>query len=166
MKIEELKSLPSLNIPYFSLRFAKDKNEDIRVFDELRKKFVVLTPEEFVRQNFIHWLIDQYGYSSSHMMNEVEIKLNNTRKRCDTVVYDRNCAPLMVLEYKAPNVEISQDTFDQVIRYNLVLKAKYLIVSNGIRHYCCVINYQKGSYNFIPIIPHYEDLQRDSLSMN
>lgn len=158
MKEKDLKSLPPLTIPYFPLHLAKAKNgEDLEVFDILRKKYVVLTPEEFVRQNFIGWLIKHKGYPQSLMANEVEINLNDTRKRCDTLVYGNECKPLMVIEYKAPEVEITQSTFDQIVRYNMELKAKYLVVSNGRNHYCCVVDYKTGSYNFIPVIPEYRD---------
>ena len=155
MKEKDLKNLPSLAIPYADLRLAKDSDENLKVFDPTRKKFVNLTPEEFVRQNFIHWLTGHLGYPLSLMGNEVEICLNDTKKRCDTVVYDKKGNPLMIIEYKAPNVEITQDTFDQVVRYNMELKAKYLVVSNGRNNYCCVIDYINGTYNFIRLIPDY-----------
>lgn len=157
MKQQDLYQFPSLAIPYAHLKLAKDKEENLKVYDILRKKFVALTPEEFVRQNFIHWLTDNLHYPISLMANEVEIKLNNTRKRCDTVVFGKDCLPLMIIEYKAPDVEISQITFDQIIKYNRELKAKYLIVSNGVRHYCCVIDYRNDSYHFIPRIPDYAE---------
>lgn len=155
MKESELTSLPTLSISYAPLKISKDPEGELRVFDPLRKKNVILTPEEFVRQNFIHYLSQQFGYPLSLMANEVEINLNNTRKRCDTVVYDRDCKPLIIVEYKAPKVEITQDTFDQIVRYNRELRAKYLIVTNGIRIFCCIMDYQRGTYNFVRHIPHY-----------
>lgn len=157
MKEQELKTLRPLSIPYASLRLAKDEKDNLKVFDPLRKKFVALTPEEFVRQNFVGWLTTHFGYPASLMANEVEIELNGTKKRCDTVVYGRQCQPLMIIEYKAPDVEITQNTFDQIVRYNRELKARYLIVSNGRNHYCCVIDYERDSYNFIRLIPQYNE---------
>lgn len=155
MKQNEFVNLPPLSIPYADLKIAKDNEENLKVFDVLRKKYVNLTPEEFVRQNMVHWLSSDLHYPMSLMANEVEINLNNTRKRCDTVVYGSDCKPLMILEYKAPDIEITQETFDQIVRYNRILKAKYLVVSNGRRQYCCVIDYSKDTYHFIPKIPDY-----------
>ena len=157
MTEKDLQNFPPLAVPLASLRIAKEEDGSLMVFDILRKKMVALTPEEFVRQNFIHWLISHRGYPSSHMANEVEIKLNDTRKRCDTVIYGHDLNPLMIIEYKAPDVEITQATFDQIVRYNMMLKAKYLVVSNGKNHYCCKIDYLHNSYNFVRLIPEYRD---------
>lgn len=158
MKEQDLKSLKTLAIPYADLRLAKDEEGNLKVYDILRKKYVSLTPEEFVRQNFVHWLISAHGYPASLMANEVEIRLNDTRKRCDTVIYGRECQPIMIIEYKAPDVEITQNTFDQIVRYNRELKAKYLVVSNGRANYCCVIDYVRDTYNFIRLIPEYKNI--------
>lgn len=157
MKEEELKALPPLSFPYSQLKLVKDGEGNIKVFDQLRNKFMVLTPEEFVRQNFVSWLVKDFGYPRSLMANEVTIKLNDTSKRCDTVVFDRMGKPLMIIEYKAPNVEITQSTFDQIVRYNIELKAKYLVVTNGRNNYCCVVDYTRNTYNFIRMIPSFND---------
>lgn len=157
MKETDLRALPLLSFPIAELRIAKDSEDNLRVFDPLRKKFVSLTPEEWVRQNFVAWLISAKGYPASLISNEIEIKLNDTKKRCDTVVFDRTCQPLVIIEYKAPEVEITQNTFDQIVRYNMKLKAKYLIVTNGRKVYCCVIDYAADSYHFIPVIPDYNE---------
>lgn len=151
-------NLPPLNLPEARLRITKDSKGNVRVYDRLRKKDVVLTPEEFVRQHFVEWLLGKLGYPASMVANEIGIEVNGAKKRCDTVVFGRDGNPLMIIEYKAPNVSITQDTFDQIFRYNLKLRAKYLIVSNGIRHYCCVIDYENGTYNFIPKVPDYLSL--------
>ena len=92
------------------------------------------------------------------MANEVLLRLNTTKKRCDTVVYDRSLAPRMILEYKAPHVNITQDVFNQVGRYNLVLRVDYLVVSNGLKHYCCKMDYERQTCDFLPDIPHYTRL--------
>jgi len=137
---------------------VKDSNEAAKVFDPLRKKFVTLTPEEYVRQQFMAWLQDSFHYPRSLMANEIGVNVNGMKKRCDSVVFNRDGSPLLIVEYKAPEVKISQDTFDQIVRYNLVLHARYLIVSNGLNHYCCVIDYQNNTYQFIPSIPDYFEI--------
>lgn len=157
MKESDLTLLPPLSIPLGRLRIVKDEANDLSVFDILRKKYIKLTPEEFVRQNFVHWLIESFHYPSGLMANEIEINLNGTKKRCDTVVFDKNFKPLIIVEYKAPDVEITQATFDQIARYNLKLKAKYLIVSNGRKQYCCILDYDNERYHFIPQIPDYAE---------
>lgn len=126
-----------------------------KVYDPLRDKFVALTPEELVRQQFTSWMRNKFNYPASMMSNEIGIKLNGTQRRCDTVVFGSDGAPLLIVEFKAPNVSITQDTFDQIVRYNMILRAKYLIVSNGMSHFCCVIDYVNNTYHFIPQIPDY-----------
>lgn len=155
MTEQDLRKLPPLSIPVSGLGIMKDESGHLRIYDILRHKYVNLTPEEWVRQNFVNWIINYKGYPKSLIGNEVEVKLNETSKRCDTVVFDRNCKALIIIEYKAPDVEITQATFDQIVRYNMMLKAKYLIVSNGLRQYCCIIDYQRNTYQFIKTVPDY-----------
>lgn len=143
-----------LNLPVTDLRIRKQKNKAY-VFDRLRKQFVRLTPEEFVRQQFVSFLIDYKGYPSGRLANEIEIILGNVRKRCDTVLYDNYLQPLMIIEYKAPSIAISQKTFDQIARYNLTLQVPWLIISNGIRHFCCQLDKEKKEYVFLDEIPEY-----------
>lgn len=144
--------LPPLNLPPANLRLRKE-GKILKVFDPLRKKYVALTPEELVRQHFTAWMTDKLGYPASLMNNEVSIKLNDTSRRCDTVVFRKDGSPSMVVEYKAPTVPISQSVFDQIARYNMVLRSRYLIVSNGLSHYCCQMDYDHDSYRFVPEIP-------------
>lgn len=132
----------------------------LKVFDSLRKKYVVLTPEENVRQHFVNWLTNHLHYPASLMANEIGIELNGTKRRCDTVVFGQDALPMMIVEYKSPSVNITQKVFDQIVRYNMVIRARYLIVSNGMRHYCCVIDYAGNNYHFIPEIPDYLELKR------
>lgn len=146
-----------LNLPSVPLR-KKIDHDGLKVFDVLRDKWVILTPEEMVRQHFTAWLRNSFHYPASLMANEIGIEVNGTRKRCDTVVFRREGTPLLIVEYKAPDVPITQDVFDQIVRYNLQLRAEYLIVSNGINHYCCKIDYRANSYNFLPTIPDYNSL--------
>lgn len=155
MKEEDLSKLPSLRIPFSDLKIRKDENEELKIYDRLRKKEVFLTPEEFVRQQFVEWMISQYGYPAGMMQNEVTIDLNETKKRCDTIAFGRDGNPLIIFEYKAPSIEITQEVFDQIYKYNLALKAKYLVVSNGRNHYCCKLDYINNTYHFIPKIPTY-----------
>lgn len=146
-----------LNLPEYDSKITLRGGKEI-IFDVIRRRYVALTPEEWVRQNFIHFLINHKGYPKSLMANEVCIKLNNTSKRCDTVLYRKDLSAQMVIEYKAPSVEITQEVFNQITRYNMTLKVEYLVVSNGLQHYCCRIDYNTMSYTFLPDIPDFSAL--------
>ena len=146
-----------LNLPPIDKKIIQD-GDKVSIFDVIRRRYVALTPEEWVRQHFVHFLIDEKGFPLSHMSNEVQVKLNGMSRRCDTVLYDKSLQPILIAEYKAPTVDITQKVFDQICRYNIVLHVKYLIVSNGLSHYCCQIDYENGSYTFLPDIPTYEEL--------
>lgn len=147
----------TLNLPAFPI---KVDNRDGRavVFDVIRRRYVALTPEEWVRQHFVHFLLEHKGYPQALLANEVQVQLNGTKKRCDTVLYRRDLTARMIIEYKAPEIVITQKVFDQITRYNMVLKVDYLIVSNGLQHYCCRIDYDQNSYTFLEDIPMYTDL--------
>ncbi|MDD4515249.1 type I restriction enzyme HsdR N-terminal domain-containing protein [Massilibacteroides sp.] len=147
----------ALNLPKFDVKLSV-KNGKPAIFDRLRKKYVIITPEEWVRQHFVNFLLSEKHYPENLTINEVGIKLNNTLKRCDTVVYNHLLEPLVIVEYKAPTIEITGNVFDQIVRYNMSLKAHYLIVSNGLRHFCCKIDYEKENYYFLEDIPPYEEL--------
>ncbi len=149
--------MSTLNLPSFDVKMRKNENV-LEIFDPLRRKYLVLTPEEWVRQHFINYLITEKGYPATLMANEKLIKLNSLSRRCDTVVYNRQIEPVAICEYKNPDIEITQEVFDQIIRYNIVLRVNYLIVSNGINHYCCKVNNEDLSYVFLEEIPHYKDL--------
>ena len=149
--------MDKLNLPEYDLQIRREGDGALSVYDILRRKYVALTPEEWVRQHFVHYLVEEKGYPSALMANEVSIKLNGTSRRCDTVVYDRSGKPMMIIEYKAADINITQAVFDQIVRYNMVLQVRYLIVSNGIRHYICAIDYEKGAYTFLRDIPEYEN---------
>lgn len=146
---------PPLNLPAAPLKIRAPQANETRpcVFDSQRRKWVSLTPEEWVRQHFVAMLIGSRGYRAGLIANEVSLTLNGTSRRCDTVVFDSQKRPYMIVEYKAPDVAISQKVFDQIVRYNMVLRARYLVVSNGLHHYCCEIDYTEGNYAFIPEIP-------------
>lgn len=148
----------SLNLPTFAAK-VKEKEGKRSIFDPVRCKYVALTPEEWVRQHFVNYLITSKGYHKELLANEVSLKLNGTAKRCDTVVYNRFLTPLMIIEYKAPTIEITSSVFDQIVRYNMVLHVQYLTVSNGINHFCCKINYENFTYSFLEGIPEYKTLE-------
>lgn len=147
----------NLNLPSFDAKVRKIDNK-LSIFDSLRRKFVALTPEEWVRQHFVNFLITEKGYPQGLIANEIQINLNNQKKRCDSVIYNSTLKPLVIVEYKSPNVNITQEVFDQIARYNIVLKVDYLIVSNGINHYCCKIDYQNQTFQYLQEIPHYNKL--------
>lgn len=147
-----------LNLPPFEANIKK-MNGMVKIQDVLRQKFVALTPEEWVRQHFVHFLVEQKGYPSALMANEVAVTLNGMSRRCDTVVYSKEgLKPLMIVEYKRPDVEITQRVFEQICRYNMVLEVEWLVVSNGMQHYCCHVDIQHGTYTFAEEIPTFADL--------
>lgn len=146
-----------LNLPQADLRFSIRDNRTT-VFDPLRRKYVTLTPEEWVRQHFVHFLITLKGYPAGLIANEMSINLNGTRKRCDSVVFGLHAQPLMIIEYKAPSVALTQKVFDQISRYNMRLHVDWLIVSNGLQHYCLRMDYTHTAYQFLTDIPTYAQL--------
>lgn len=151
--------LPRLNLPPAGAPVRADADSrrgGMEIYDPLRRKWVALTPEEWVRQHFTAFLATERAFPAALMANEVALRLNGTSRRCDTVVYDRSLRPLCIVEYKAPSVQITQKVFDQIARYNSVLMAPYLIVSNGLSHYCC--RYGATGYTFLPEIPAYADM--------
>ena len=129
------------------------------MFCLLRHRFVALTPEEWVRQHFVSHLITDLGYPAPLLANEVSITLNSTSRRCDTVLYSSGgLRPQMIVEYKAPHIPITREVFDQILRYNMVLRVSLLIVSNGLTHYCCAIDYTNNTARFLSSIPTYGQL--------
>lgn len=147
----------SLNLPPYATKIAVRDGKNT-IWDVIRRKYVALTPEEWVRQHFVHFLIEHKGYPASLLANEVALTLNGTSRRCDTVLYDRTLSPRMIIEYKAPHIPITQKVFDQICRYNLVFRVDYLIVSNGLSHYCCRMDYAHQSYEFLTGVPEYGEL--------
>ena len=148
--------MSGLNLPSAGLQIRKQGTKDY-VFDCLRKQYVRLTPEEWVRQHFVRYLIDQKNYPQGLLVNEACIVLGNLNRRCDTVLYDSFLRPQMIIEYKAPSVSIRQEVFDQIVRYNMSLKVSWLIVSNGLQHYCCYVR-ADGTYIFLKSIPDYGEI--------
>ena len=146
-----------LNLPQYEIKIG-EKNGKRTIFDFLRRKYVTLTPEEWVRQHFTHYLTDHKGYPKGLMGNEVELRVGEKRLRCDTILYNKQGQPQMIIEYKAPTIQIQQKTFDQISVYNLLLHVDYLIVSNGLQHYCCKMDYDSQKYLFLREIPDYQNL--------
>lgn len=134
--------------------------KSMEIFDPQRHKWVALTPEEWVRQHFTHFLSLDKGVPSSMMANEMGITLNSTSRRCDTVIYAPDLRPVAIVEYKAPSVRITEQTFHQIARYNIALHVPWLIVSNGLSHYCLSVDYNALGCNFVTDIPTYEEMIR------
>lgn len=149
--------MQALNLPPYDvkLRGTREKPE---IFDFLRRRFVALTPEEWVRQHFTHWLVEHKGYPQALLGNEIELRIGEKRLRCDTILYNKVLEPRMIIEYKAPSVALTQKVFNQISTYNLLLHVDYLIVSNGLQHYCCRMDYERGRYEFLQDIPDYQAL--------
>ena len=146
--------MQNLNFPTYSFRLKNSENKT-HIFDVVRKKFVVLQPEEWVRQHCIQYLIQEKNYPISLINVEKVVLINGLKKRYDIVVFDSNGSLVLVVECKAPKVKISQTTFDQIARYNLTLKAHYLMVTNGLNHYFCTMNYNNESFEFLKTLPDY-----------
>lgn len=146
-----------INLPPYEIKL-RNQNGRRQIFDFLRRRYVALTPEEWVRQHFVHFLIEQKGYPKGLLANEVEQKIGNKKLRCDTLLYNKDLQPRMIIEYKAPEIAITQRVFNQITVYNFLLHVDYLIVSNGRQHYCCRMDYEKGEYTFLQDIPHYTEL--------
>jgi len=144
--------MQKLNLPEYAFRTKKENAKQL-IFDTIRKKFVVLTPEEWVRQNFIQYLIKEKKYPETLMSVEKQILVNTQQRRFDLLIYLRNGQPHLIAEFKAWNVKITQDAFDQVVRYNMALKVERVIVSNGMQHFACEIDYVKNSFKYLPEIP-------------
>ena len=146
--------MTNLNLPKYSFRI-KNKENKLYIFDKIRKKDVVLTDEEWVRQNFVDYLNKEKLYPLSIIALEKKCLVNETVKRTDILVFDGTGAPHIIVECKAPKVRIDQSTFDQIARYNMELNAKYLIVTNGLEHFYCQIDHQEKKYIFLKEIPNY-----------
>ena len=146
--------MQKLNLPSHTFKLKSNENQTL-IFDILRKKYLVLTPEEWVRQHFVQFLIQEKKYPVSLIAVEKQLTINNLKKRTDIVIYNRTGTPEILVECKAPHIKITQDTFDQIARYNLKLNAKYLIVTNGLEHFYCQMDFKNETYQFLQEIPNY-----------
>ncbi|WP_339884166.1 type I restriction enzyme HsdR N-terminal domain-containing protein [Polaribacter vadi] len=146
--------MQKLNLPNYKFKLKSSENKTL-IFDNFRKKYFVLTPEEWVRQHFVQFLIDEKKYPVSLIAIEKQLTINNRKKRTDILVFNTDGNPDIIVECKAPQIKITQATFDQIARYNLKLKANYLIVTNGLDHFYCKMDFEKETYIFLKEIPTY-----------
>lgn len=146
--------MQQLNFPTYNFRFKNSENK-VSIFDEIRKKFIILTPEEWVRQHVVQFLILEKKFPKSLINVEKVLKVNDLKKRYDIVVFNPDGSIFILVECKAPEVKIAQTTFDQIARYNLTLKATYLMLSNGLKHYFCQMDFENEKYHFLQDLPEY-----------
>jgi len=146
-----------LNLPTYSFNI-KSEGERKYIFDGIRRKYILLTPEEWVRQNFIRYLSEEKQYPLSLFGVEMHFRINKLSKRGDIILFNRKGEAKVIVECKAPAVRINQKAFDQIARYNMKFRVDYLIVTNGMQHYCCRMDYEKGTYTYLEEIPSFEDL--------
>jgi hypothetical protein len=151
--------LPKLNLPGMEARTRAGDGGRPEIFDPVRKKFVRLTPEEWVRQHFLHFMTGYLGYPPSLVAVEAAIRYNRMVRRFDILAYRSGGIPALVVECKAPSVRITQDVFDQAAMYNMTLKVGYLAVTNGLEHFACRIDHEKQTYAFLPEMPTFESLK-------
>ncbi len=149
--------MTGLSLPKYNFRF-KEINNTKFIFDEIRLKYIKLTPEEWVRQNFIKYLILDKKYPKSLIAIEKEIIVNGLKKRFDAIVFDRKANAKVIIEFKAPNIKLKQDVFNQISIYNINLKCDFLIVSNGINHFCFKVDFNKNSFSFLENIPSFDEI--------
>ena len=147
--------MQNLNFPKYKFRFKSNENKTL-IFDIIRKKFVVLTPEEWVRQHTIHFLTSEKKYPISHINVEKQLQLNDMVKRYDIVVFNKDRTIKIIVECKAPSIKTNQQTFDQIARYNLVLKSETLMVTNGLEHFFCKMDFANKKYLFLKDLPSYQ----------
>ncbi|WP_395047000.1 type I restriction enzyme HsdR N-terminal domain-containing protein [Flavobacterium sp.] len=153
--------MQKLNFPTYTFRFKNSENK-VFIFDEIRKKFVILTPEEWVRQNVVRFLLEEKKYPKSYINVEKLIKIGGLSKRYDIVVFEPNGKIFLLIECKAPEVPISQNTFDQIARYNMVLEAEYLMVTNGLNHYFCQMDFENEKYLFLKELPEFQIITKST----
>lgn len=142
-----------LNLPQADLRL-KDEGQSKQIFDSVRKRFVALTPEEWVRQHFIHFMINEKKYPASLMGVEMLVRMNELSQRADIVVYQRDGKPWLIVECKAPQITINQDTFYQAARYNITLQVPYIVITNGIEHYC--LHFNGKNFDYLEDLPAFD----------
>ncbi|RKE03840.1 type I restriction enzyme HsdR N-terminal domain-containing protein [Marinifilum flexuosum] len=150
--------MENLNLPTYSFKIKSDLQRKL-IFDSIRKKYVVLTPEEWVRQNFIRYLVEEKDYPASLIAVEKKVDVNLLPQRSDIVLYNRNANPVMIVECKASKIKITQDVFNQIARYNMKLRVPFLVVTNGLKHFCCYMDYENKSFKFLEDIPNYQSIK-------
>ena len=146
--------MQKLNFQLYNFRFKNNENK-VSIFDEIRKKFIILTPEEWVRQHVVQFLLEEKKYPKSLINVEKVLKINGLRKRYDVVVFNSDGSIFILIECKAPEIKITQATFDQIARYNMTMNAQFLMVTNGLNHYFCQMDYENEKYSFLENLPNY-----------
>ncbi len=147
--------MQKLNFQLYNFRFKNSENK-VSIFDEIMKKFIILTPEEWVRQHVVQFLLEEKKYPKSLINVEKVLKVNGLRKRYDVVVFNSDGSIFILIECKAPEVKIAQTTFDQIARYNMTMKSEFLMVTNGLNHYFCQMDFENEKYQFLPELPMYK----------
>ncbi len=152
--------LPRLNFPdyEFKLQRSSDERQSLKIFDIIRKKYVSLTPEEWVRQHLLHFLVNERKFPQSLVSVEKKLLINNLEKRTDVVIYSSSLQPILLAECKSPKVPLTQAVFDQAARYNMTLKVSYFLITNGIESFICRIDHDSQSYTFLKEIPSFEEI--------
>jgi hypothetical protein len=149
--------MQKLNLPDYKFKLKSNENKTL-IFDNLRKKYMVLTPEEWVRQHFVQFLIEEKNYPPSLIAIEKQVLVNNLKKRSDILVFNKEGNPDIIVECKAPKIKITQTTFDQIARYNSTLNANFLVVTNGLNHFYCKMDFENETYVFLKEIPDYKQI--------
>jgi len=144
-----------LNLPSYKFKVKSSENKRL-IFDNIRKKYVVITPEEWVRQHYVSYLISEKKYPQSLIAIEKQMLVNGLKKRTDILIFNREGKPEIIVECKAPSIPITQTTFDQIARYNLKLNANFLVVTNGLQHFYCKMDFENERYLFLEDIPNYK----------
>ncbi len=152
--------MQQLNLPSFGFR-TRDDGKNRKIFDDIRKKWVSLTPEEWVRQHLVRYMVEYKNYPPGLINIEKEFQLNKTKKRADIVVFNRSAQAVFILECKAPHIKISPNTFEQVLNYFIGIRARFIAVSNGITHFCIEVQ-QDGGYNTLESFPTYENIMQNT----
>ena len=154
--------MEEINLPEYSFRY-KVIGQRKYIFDSFRKKYVLLTPEETVRQFFAHFLSGNLNYPAGRIGLEVSLKYGTIERRCDIVVYNNKREPSLIVECKASDIEINETVFDQIVRYHMVLRSPFIAVTNGKRHFCCKLNFETGKWEFLKVFPSYEEMESAGL---
>ncbi len=150
--------MQKLNLPTYKFQLQINEDGKRLIFDEIRKKYVALTPEEWVRQNFLKYLIIEKKYPKSLISVEMQLYLNNISRRSDIVVFSQQAKPKVIVECKSANVKINNNVFEQIKEYNIKLKVDFLIITNGLKHYCCKVDYENNKCIFLEDIPSYKEV--------
>jgi len=150
--------LKELNLPEYSFTVSGESGSEMMIFDGIRKKYVRLTPEEWVRQNFIRYLVTEGGYPEGLIGVEVGFNINRLRRRVDVLIHDRRGKPRMIVECKSPDTPLSEEVFEQIATYNMQFRVPYLIVTNGMIHFACRMDFDNNKPRYLDVIPQYEEL--------